>query len=128
MQDYATSADYVYSRNFSRELNNAYKYNPYRPVPSIPDQSGAGVGQVLKKIGKVAGKVNDFVKDNKLVSKAGMVADITGTRGALDAASGGVFSQAVKVGKQAGYGGMMVKQKGCGKRKPRSTKPKKAKK
>ena len=112
MDSRMTSADHVYERKFSRSLNDSYK-QPY-------EQYGAGIGRVLKKIESGVGKFGDFAKRNKLVSAVGTFADITGTRKALDGATGGTFTRAVEYGKQEGYGSMtkpVKKQSGSGKRK-----------
>lgn len=68
-------------------------------------QSGAGVGKFLSKAENVAGKFSDFAKRNRLLSAADTaIGFVPGAKGYLDSATGGMYSNVVKAGKQAGYG------------------------
>lgn len=95
-------------------------------IQPIQYQYGAGIGKTFKQIERTAGKINTFAKDNKLISKASALSDITGTRAALDAATGGTFSRATQAGIKAGYG--KKKKSGSKKSKPKKSGSKKSKK
>jgi len=88
-------------------------------LPRTVVQSGAGFGRFIKSVGSAAKDVNSFAKNNKLVSKLGRATDMLGVTGALNAASGGLYSQSVDAGKQLGYGRHRRHKKRKGVRRPK---------
>jgi hypothetical protein len=63
-------------------------------------QSGDGLMDWIKK----AKSAHDFVKKNKLISKAVAIGDSLGATGYLDKRTGGKYSKGASFAKKKGYG------------------------
>ena len=80
-------------------------------------QNGLGIGRALKSISGAVNKVNDFAKDNKLVTKLDKVVSIVpGAKNYLNSNTGGLYSKAVLGARLNGYGRRRRHRGGCRKK------------
>ena len=87
----------VYHQDFNRSMNHAIM------------QSGGAWYNNAGDFVKGVKRVNQFAKDNKIISKIKGATDALGLTTAIDAYTGGLYSKGADVAKQAGYG----KRGGC---------------
>jgi len=94
----------MYHQNFDRTLQHRMVHPTYGRGCENGCQSGGAWYNNSKDFIRGVKRVNNYAKDNKVISKIKGATDIIGLTPAIDLATGGIYSQGTNFATQYGYG------------------------